>query len=201
MFVTMKDARWQVRSLRIPKSPGSRDYFVFKPDGGKDGDGVYEVPDELGHALCHSDAFKVKTAYIPESNLVYRESMFIEGAFPRKKTKTGQQVADELEALQAKLDLLISQAAGNGVAISVEQDELEAIQYATETAGLVQDNYEIDEDDPSGRYVREGGLIHDTVEGSFICPICQMVKTTGDVADPKKAIQMHMRMKHKEEMG
>lgn len=203
MIVTMRDEKWQRRSLRIPMGAGSTQYYVFTIDGGPNGDGVYDVPDELGYQLCYGEGYKVKTVADPARGVVYRESSFIEGAHPRKKTKTAAQLAAELEKLQSMVEKLAGQAVveagippGN-----LDEEEYEIIQDAMLTAGLKDADAPVDENDPTGRYSRvRNGIIYDNETGAHICPICQLTKTTEAVRDPLKAIEMHMRMKHRDEM-
>jgi hypothetical protein len=202
MFVTMRNEKWQRRSLSIPVAPGSRQYHKFTLGGGPNGDGVYEVSDELGFELCYGDGYKVKTVADPARGVVYRESMFIEGSHPTKKMKSAAQLAAELEELEKKVEFLMTQSVRAGVPPgNLEDDEYEVIQDAMYTAGLKDLDAPIDENDPSGRYQRiEHGIIHDTETGAYICPVCKLTKTTESVKNPKKAIEMHWNMKHKDEM-
>lgn len=204
MIVTMLKRNWVCRRLRIPRSDvhttdaqgnrilRRRNCWDFVPGG------VYEVPDELGEELCHGDLGRKKVGFSIQSGMAYYDQQFVEGDVPQEKKKSAAQMADDLDAMKDKLEQMEEMMRRQGIAVEVEQDDLDAARVSLEAANLVHEDYPVDEDDPSGRYTKVRGMIHDTLTGTYICPICKLVKTKDDVQHPQKSIEMHMRQKHKD---
>jgi hypothetical protein len=202
MIVTMLLQNWVCRRLRIPKSDvygkdsqgndvlRKRVCWDFVPGG------VYEVPDELGEELCHGALGRKKTGFSIQAGMAYYQQQFVEGNVPQQKAQSAVQMAEDLDALRERLDEMEQSMRHQGIATEVDQDELDAVRESVDAVGLVDDGYPIDEDDPSGRYTRVRGVIQDSQTGQFICPICKKTKTTEDVRNPQKSIEMHMRQAH-----